>query len=169
MTLARSTSAIPGVNTFTPVQLLRVARLVAADPELPALLPARLEDPGGRRWHQLAGTDHLQLWLIEWPPGARTGFHDHGGSHGAFTVVRGALTERQVVRGDDPGGRLGEGEGRAFGANHLHDVVNDGEGPALSIHAYSPRLDQMTHYDVADGRFVPSGVEQREAWSPSVP
>lgn len=164
MTIARSTSAIPGVNTFTPVQLLRVARLVAADPELPALLPARPEDPGGRRWHQLAGTDHLQLWLIEWPPGASTGFHDHGGSQGAFTVVRGALTERQVARGDDLTRVRREGEGRAFGANHVHDVVNEGEGAALSIHAYSPRLDQMTHFDLADGRLVPSGVEHREGW-----
>ena len=34
MTLARPTSTLPGVNTFTPVQLLRVARLFAADPEL---------------------------------------------------------------------------------------------------------------------------------------
>ena len=100
MTLARPVAdALPGVNSFTAVQLLRVARLFAADPELPALLPARHEDPGGRRWHQLAQTHHLQLWVIEWPSGASTGFHDHGGSRGAFTVVRGVLTESQVVRG----------------------------------------------------------------------
>ncbi|CAN7353598.1 cysteine dioxygenase [Knoellia sp. LjRoot47] len=161
MTLARPTSTLPGVNTFTPVQLLRVARLFAADPELPDLLPARAEDPGGRRWHQLAETHHLQLWVIEWPPRASTGFHDHGGSRGAFTVVRGSLTERQVVHGALHERVLGEGEGRAFGANHLHDVVNTGEVAALSVHAYSPRLDQMTHYDLVDGALVPSGVEQR--------
>lgn len=98
MTLARPASALPGVSSFTPVQLLRVARLFAADPELPDLLPERPEDPGGRRWRQLAQTHHLQLWVIEWPPSASTGFHDHGGSRGAFTVVRGALAERQVVQ-----------------------------------------------------------------------
>lgn len=163
MTIARSTSAIPGVNTFTPVQLLRVARLFAAAPELPALLLARDDDPGGRRWHQLAETTHLQLWLIEWPPGASTGFHDHGGSRGAFTVVRGALTERQVMGGDLRTRLFPTGEGRDFGASHLHEVVNEGEGAALSIHAYSPRLDQMAHYDRGDGRLIPSGVEQREA------
>ncbi|KGN41357.1 cysteine dioxygenase [Knoellia aerolata] len=165
MTLARPASAIPGVSSFTPVQLLRVARLFAADPELPDLLPARVEDPSGRRWHQLAETPHLQLWLIEWPPGAGTGFHDHGGSRGAITVVRGSLTERQVVHGDLHARVLTEGEGRAFGANHLHDVRNDSEEAALSVHAYSPRLDQMTHYDVVDGALVLSGVEQRgEGW-----
>jgi mannose-6-phosphate isomerase-like protein (cupin superfamily) len=161
MTLARPTSGLPGVNTFTPVQLLRVARLFSADPELPDLLPPRAEDPAGRRWHQLAETHHLQLWVIEWPPGAATGFHDHGGSRGAFTVVRGTLTERQVVHGDLHSRVLGEGEGRAFGANHLHDVSNEGDESALSVHAYSPRLDQMTHYDLVDGSLVPSGVEQR--------
>ncbi|WP_404381296.1 cysteine dioxygenase [Knoellia locipacati] len=161
MTLVRPVSTIPGVNTFTPVQLLRVARLFAADPELPDLLPTRVEDPGGRRWHQLAETHHLQLWVIEWPPGAGTGFHDHSGSRGAFTVVRGALTERQVVHQDLHSRVLGEGEGRAFGANHLHDVVNEGDASALSVHAYSPRPDQMTHYDLVDGALVASGVEQR--------
>ena len=36
---------------------------------------------------------------------------------------------------------------------------------ALSVHAYSPRLDQMTHYDLVDGRLVIAGVEQRgESW-----
>lgn len=52
-----------------------------------------------------------------------------------------------------------------FGAHHLHDVVNEGSIVALSVHAYSPRLDQMTHYDFIDRRLVPSGVEQRgEDW-----
>lgn len=37
----------------------------------------------------------------------------------------------------------------------------DGDVVALSVHAYSPRLDQMTHYDLNDGRLFPSGVEQR--------
>lgn len=161
MTLARSASALPGVNTFTPVQLLRVARLFAADPDLPDLLPVRAEDPGGRRWHQLAETHHLQLWLIEWPSGASTGFHDHSGSRGAFTTVRGELTERQVVQKALHARVLPAGEGRALGPNHLHDVVNNGTEPALSVHAYSPRLDQMTHYDLVDVVLVPAGVEQR--------
>lgn len=167
MTIARSVSAIPGVNTFTPVQLLRVARLFAADPELPDLLPPRPEDPDGRRWHQLAETHHLQLWLIEWPPGAGAGFHDHSGSRGALTVVRGSLTERQLVRGEVHERVLPEGEGRAFGPGHCHDVVNAGEVAALSVHAYSPRLEQMTHYDLVDGRLAPSGVEQRGEQLPS--
>lgn len=47
MTLARSASALPGVNTPAPVQLLRVARLFAADTDLPDLLPVRAEDPEG--------------------------------------------------------------------------------------------------------------------------
>nr|WP_255494238.1 hypothetical protein [Janibacter sp. YB324] len=35
---------------------------------------------------------------------------------------------------------------------------------AVSVHAYSPTLAQMTHYDLVDGVLRPSGVEQRQAW-----
>lgn len=55
--------------------------------------------------------------------------------------------------------------GRAFGANHLHDVINAGDDTALGVHAHSPRLDQMTHYDLVGGWLFPAGVEQRsENW-----
>ena len=32
----------------------------------------------------------------------------------------------------------------AFGSEHIHDVVNVGCRPALTIHVYSPRLRSMT-------------------------
>jgi hypothetical protein len=58
-----------------------------------------------------------------------------------------------------------QGERRTFAASHVHDVRNDTEESALSIHAYSPRLDQMTHDDLVGGRLGPSGVEQPgESW-----
>lgn len=79
--------------------------------------------------------------------------------------MRGELTERQVVHGDLHTRVLPAGEGRAFGASHLHDVINNGTEAALSVHAYSLRLDQMTHYDLIDGALFPAGVEQRgENW-----
>lgn len=155
---------VAGVRDFTPVQLLRLANLFARDPELGAVATQRPDDdPSERTWTQLAFSPHLQVWLIRWPVGATTGWHDHGGSVGAFTVVEGTLTERTFadsVREKD----LGTGEGRAFGGSHTHEVVNLGFEPALSVHAYSPSLDQMTHYDLVSGRLTPTGVEAREAW-----
>jgi hypothetical protein len=34
---------------------------------------------------------------------------------------------------------------------HIHDIRNDADEPAVSIPAYSPRLEQMTCYRVVDG------------------
>src|SRR5438045_7780189 len=48
-----------------------------------------------RRWYQrLARDEDREVWLLSWLPGQRTGFHDHGRSAGAFTVVQGCLRER---------------------------------------------------------------------------
>ena len=153
----------PGVEDFTPIQLLRLTQLFASDPDLADSLGPDPARPGERSWRLLADSNRLQVWLIHWPVGTSTGWHDHGGARGGFTVVSGTLTEytreRAVVAGD-----LTPGEGRAFGGSHTHDVVNLGREAAVSVHAYSPTLAQMTHYDLVDGSLVPSGVEQRQAW-----
>ncbi|APH02127.1 cysteine dioxygenase [Janibacter indicus] len=153
----------PGVEAFTPVQLLRLTQLFASDPALADTLGPDLERPGERSWRLLADSPQLQVWLIRWPVGTGTGWHDHGGARGGFAVVRGTLTEqtreRSVVATE-----LAEGEGQAFGGSHLHDVANLGREVAVSVHAYSPTLAQMTHYDLVDGTLRPSGVEQRPAW-----
>ena len=93
--LARST---PGVEAFTPVQLLRLTQLVASDPALADTLGPDPERPGERSWRLLADSPQLQVWLIRWPVGTSTGWHDHGGARGGFTVVRGTLTERTRER-----------------------------------------------------------------------
>ena len=59
-----------------------------------------------RRWYQrLARDEDHEVWLLSWLPGQRTGFHDHGSSGGAFTVVQGCLRERAAYGGrPDPVG-----------------------------------------------------------------
>lgn len=153
----------PGVAAFTPVQLLRLTQLFASDPALPDTLGPDPDRPGERTWRLLADSPRLQVWLIRWPEGAGTGWHDHGGARGGFTVVRGTLTEHTRERSVEAS-ELHEGEGRAFGGSLLHDVTNLGGQVAVSVHAYSPTLAQMTHYDLVDGVLRPSGVEQRQAW-----
>ncbi|GAB3113499.1 cysteine dioxygenase [Janibacter alkaliphilus] len=151
-----------GVRHFTPVHLLRLANLFARDPELVQQPTTRPDgDPTQRSWAEISRTPHLQIWLLRWPPGASTGWHDHGGSMGAFTVVAGELTERTLTSGLQAQ-QLPSDEGRAYGGAHTHEVVNLGEDEAVSVHAYSPSLAQMTRYDLVAGRLEVAAVEQRE-------
>ncbi|HUL28026.1 MAG TPA: cysteine dioxygenase family protein [Streptosporangiaceae bacterium] len=123
-------------------------------------------DPA-RRWYQrLLAEEDRELWLLTWLPGQRTGFHDHGRSAGAFTVVQGCLRERTAPRGrpEPAGAALPEGSARSFGPWYIHDVTNASARPAISIHAYSPPLTTMQRFDVSAGRLVPAAAETAGQW-----
>jgi hypothetical protein len=101
-----------------------------------------------RFYSRLRHTDSYEVWLICWDIGQDTLLHDHGGSVGAFTVARGSLTEdhgslhhtglrtRRHRTGDTVG----------FGTDYLHNLVNVGTEPTVSVHAYSPPLRSMNFY-----------------------
>jgi predicted metal-dependent enzyme (double-stranded beta helix superfamily) len=113
-----------------------------------------------RTWERVATDEDGELWLIVWPVGTATGWHDHGSASGAFTVLRGALTE-YAWDGSVHSRTLRPGEARTFSGSHVHDVVNDGGETAVSLHVYAPRLAAMTRYDLVRGRLVATGVEHR--------
>lgn len=120
----------------------------------------RLDSEG--RWYQrIQLSDQHEVWLISWLPGQSTGFHDHGGSAGAFAVVWGSLEERHVGSS-----RVVEaGSARSFGPKYIHDVVNSSTGSvAVSVHAYSPPLSEMTRYELTSNGLVPSGTESEGDW-----
>ncbi|MGY1680962.1 cysteine dioxygenase [Geodermatophilus sp. SYSU D01176] len=99
-----------------------------------------------------------QVWLLSWLPGQGTDLHDHGGSAGAFAVVRGTLSERVGTR--DGSAELSVGRVRHFGPHHVHQVDNRGAEPTVSVHVYTPRLTVMHTYRV-DGRvLVRTGTER---------
>ncbi|WP_229076222.1 cysteine dioxygenase family protein [Actinoplanes sp. DH11] len=144
--------------TVTDLRLdhLAVARQFAAAPEQWPVAPRFQRS---ERWyHRLAGADDHEVWLLTWMPGQGTEIHDHGGSAGAFHVLRGSLTEDTVATG--AGGarvhsrELGEGAGRRFGAHHVHRMTNRSNRPAVSVHVYGPALTTMTKY-----RLGPAGLE----------
>jgi predicted metal-dependent enzyme (double-stranded beta helix superfamily) len=122
-------------------------------------------DPHRRWYHRLAAEPDGEVWVLTWWPGQGTDIHDHGGSAGAFVVVAGALTERTFTA--DPGGGplrsndrvRSAGQGRSFGRRHIHQVTNNGVEPAISVHAYSPALREMTRYGVAYGQLVVTAVD----------
>jgi predicted metal-dependent enzyme (double-stranded beta helix superfamily) len=109
------------------------------------------------RWYAPLDVGELgaETWILSWLPGQRTGLHDHGGSAGAFAVVRGTLREDTVQRPAFAAPRLHQahyetGRVRPFGSHHLHEVVNDGLVPAVSVHVYAPSLTRMTRYRWTD-------------------
>lgn len=156
------TTGTPGVNRFTRSQLLRTARLFATDPDLGDLVDLTSTE---RTWRRLDTTDHLEIWLIGWPVGSSTGWHDHLASEGAFLTVTGQLVEQSWSGGRAADRHLWEGEGRSFGSHHVHNVTNLGDRPALSVHVYSPALRGMTRYALVEDRLRQVGVERAgEQW-----
>jgi len=124
-------------------------------------------DPVRRWYRRMELTPEYEVWLLSWQPGQGTGFHDHGGSAGAFAVALGELQE-QTVRGS--GGRIREvavrtviaGAVRPFGPRFVHHVLNHSAEPAVSVHVYSPPLPQMRHYELTPAGLRYTGTEPAE-------
>ena len=100
-------------------------------------------NPEGRWYERIHLDDSHEVWVISWLPGQATGFHDHGGSAGAFGVVFGALEEHQAGtpqrRHAVTAAPVSAGRIRSFGPEYIHDVRNTSEAVAVSVHAYSRR------------------------------
>ncbi|MFJ1931226.1 cysteine dioxygenase [Kitasatospora sp. NPDC088160] len=149
---------------LTPSALRTVVRELAEQPDQWIHL-VRLSTE--ERWYRrLVADDDHEVWLISWLPGQSTGFHDHGGSRGAFTVALGELEELSLG-GPEQGlliRRVPAGTARAFGPEYVHDVRNTASGPAVTLHAYSPPLGSMAHYDLRAGGLVRTSEEGPEQW-----
>ncbi|RLL70106.1 cysteine dioxygenase [Streptomyces sp. Z26] len=160
----------------TEKELLAFARAAAADAELVASLPL---DPEGRTWLRLEGPAGSEAWLISWPPGTGTGWHDHGGSRGAFAAAAGTLREAslavrlptegwktlELADGVDRARELTDGAGRAFGPHHVHEVLNPSDSEhAVSVHAYYPPLPLMRRYSRTGAVLRVEQVELPEDW-----
>jgi predicted metal-dependent enzyme (double-stranded beta helix superfamily) len=149
-------------------QLAEVVRRVSGNPA-DWLTRVRL-NPAGRWYEQLHIDDSHEVWLISWLPGQETGFHDHGGAAGAFTVVLGTLLENRVVGARSDGHvqakPIGAGATRSFGPRYIHNVRNSAASSvAVSVHAYSPPLSAMTRYELTESGLVTLGTEAATAWS----
>lgn len=150
-----------------PVDHLAAARRYATDPNSWPLAPRF--DPVRRWYHRIAQQPDFEVWLLSWLPGQGTDLHDHGDSSGAFQVVSGTLTEftvRVAPTGGPPvssGSRLTATQGRAFGTDHVHQIVNAGRRPAISVHVYGPALRTMTRYRIDGDRLHPVAVDRAGA------
>ena len=126
--------------------LAREAAAAALDPDLHA---------------DLAGA---QVWLLSWLPEQGTPLHDHGTSAGAFTVVRGTLTEKVFAAGrsgvSESCSDLTAGRVRHFGPHYVHQVTNTQAEPAISVHVYTPGLSWMNTYRIDGAALVRTGTER---------
>ena len=153
--LATGATAALGRRRINPME---VASRLAPVVHWPGAL-----DTQGRSWRLMARTPDFDAWLIAWPSGGKVELHDHGNSIGAVSVIKGSLVESVPWR-DDTGRltlvrqELHAGASLGFGARHVHDVINESEALALSLHVYSPALTSMTYYDVEGDQLVVRGV-----------
>ena len=138
--------------------LVVLAREWAAHPE--AWPHAPRFNPGRRWYRQLHSAHDHEVWLLTWLPGQGTDLHDHGPSAGAFIVVSGQLVEQSFEDGRLHERRLAASKGREFSREHIHRIVNPGDGPAVSVHVYGPALSTMTRYQMTDGRPAIVGVDR---------
>jgi rhodanese-related sulfurtransferase/mannose-6-phosphate isomerase-like protein (cupin superfamily) len=144
-----STSTLSGAVLKTPEELSNIVSSFASSAGWIDRVRLRAE---GRWYERLYQGPHHDIWVISWLPGQSTGFHDHGESSGAFVVATGILEEHRP--GDQPT-VIHPGQTRAFGPNYTHDVRNVSFAPAVSIHAYSPPLNEMNEYELDGSRLVP--------------
>ncbi|MFI7016975.1 cysteine dioxygenase [Streptomyces sp. NPDC050164] len=171
-----SSSVSAAVSAPTQADLFDFVRRTAADTELIASLPL---DPEGRTWVRLDGPGGSEAWLIGWPPGTGTGWHDHADSVGAFLTASGELREYslaarlptdgwktlELTDGVDRERRLPSGQGRAFGRHHVHEVLNESpDRHAISVHAYYPPLPQIRRYSRSGPILRLEQVERPEDW-----
>ncbi|RAJ65761.1 hypothetical protein K376_00027 [Streptomyces sp. PsTaAH-130] len=170
-----STSPATG-SAPTQADLLAFVRRTAADTGLLASLPL---DPEGRTWVRLEGPGGSEAWLIGWPPGTGTGWHDHAESVGAFLTASGELKENslaarlptdgwktlELTDGVDRERRLPAGRSRVFGHHHVHEVLNESpDRHAISVHAYYPPLPRIRRYSRSGQVLRLEQVERPEDW-----
>jgi len=153
---------LPHGGTLTPTELVEVTRRLVAEPASWSRV-ARAADGARRHYELLYEDDVVEVWVLAWLPSQTTGFHDHDGSGVGFTVARGAVCEELLRLGAAPSTRrLEAGSCRGAGVGYIHRLTWADGDPAVTVHAYSPRLTSVGEYrcdadgvlrrSVADGR-----------------
>src|SRR3954465_4730739 len=144
----------PDLATTRALSLHQLDRLVRAfaNAEHRGRSLVRFGAEGERWWTRLHADESVDIWLLTWLPGQLTDLHDHGSSAAAFVVARGRLQEgRANLAGTQPSTVHAAGQTSWIPTGAVHDVRAVDE-PAVSIHAYSPPLEQMTYYEPDEAR-----------------
>ncbi len=137
--------AEPGVLSVPALEDL-VAR-IAARPDL--WRPLVVVDAERRRYELLYDDNRVDIWVLSWMPGQRTGFHDHDRSGVGLICAQGELDEGSLTIGADAETiRMTAGTFRSGSGGYIHAVAHHAGAPAVSIHAYSPPLTCVGQYRI---------------------
>ena len=91
---------------------------------------------------------HIELVVICWLAGQASSIHDHGASNCLYLVVEGAMQEEMFRldaerRPERTSKRLyGRGDITVAAPTDVHRIVNPGEAALVTVHLYSPPLDE---------------------------
>ncbi len=151
--LASLDGIVPHDGLLSPDELEDVASALAARTNI--WEPLAHGNPERRCYELVYEDDRMDAWVLSWMPGQGTGFHDHYISGVGLCVARGCVREDIMVYGGEPQSRrLCEGSARQGGPGYIHRV-NHHEGlPAVTVHVYSPRLDWVGQYRLAEDGVV---------------
>jgi quercetin dioxygenase-like cupin family protein len=109
-------------------------------------------DPEQRTYTRILHNDNVEAYVICWLEGHDTGYHDHDVSSGALAVIDGQIREDRLTIGGPPLTKLmAGGQSTTFDAAAIHRVQHAGNGPAVTIHVYSPPIRQMGQYEFEEG------------------
>lgn len=155
--LASLAELVPEQRILSSVELEDVARRTGERPEI--WEPLVRVDSARRRFELVYEDEWLDLWVLSWMPGQGTGFHDHYISSVGIACVQGCVRE-DWMRFAQPEieFRLLPGDTRRGGPGYIHRVQHAIGEPAVTIHVYSPPLDEVGQY-----RLDENGVIRREA------
>jgi len=137
--------------SLSPTELEDFVASLAEQPELWAHMVRHESDV--RVYEQIWDDEDVNAWLICWSEDQDTGFHDHDQSAAAITVISGRVREdRLTIGGGPPRSReLRAGERFTLPPVAIHRVLHAGDGPAITLHAYSPPLERTGAYTIGEG------------------
>lgn len=148
---------VPHGGLLAAAELEEIASAVGNRPEL--WQPSVRTDPTRRRYELLHEDDRMDAWVLSWMPGQGTGFHDHAASAVGICCVQGTVREAPLRLGGSGVERdLRIGDSRCGDPGYIHRVRHAAGEPAVTIHVYSPRLDEVGQYRVDE-----HGIIRREA------
>jgi predicted metal-dependent enzyme (double-stranded beta helix superfamily) len=146
-------------DAFFPVAQLTLRSLLGDADLLEQLEPVDPDTLSRRLWFA-DPMNRFGIWVLGWPPGCRTPVHNHHCAC-AYGVHRGSIEE--IVYSVDPASdaavesmrslrRAGYVGGAPLESGVVHEMLNTGTEPAVSIHIYAYRPDH--HADSIDRCFT---------------
>ena len=95
--------------------------------------------------------------VLCWKPGQASPIHDHKGASCGVRVIEGTATETSYRWQDgrllpDRVTTMQAGEVCGSFDDDIHEIRNNGDGDLVTLHVYSPYLDNINLYEIESGK-----------------